>query len=469
MDTLFDKENNKFYQENNDGNTEYKWRLDTKNMMGQKKLLTQMMWRINEGLELTGDNIAHYLLGVYDNGNLGGLSVDDLIKSINILKNVINSTDELCIDNEEIRNINNSYVYYCDIKIKKKDKILNEKNILVLGESCSGKTTLISQLCYNSNHKSYVLKHLHEKITGTTTDIKKEIIGISKNNIINYSDYGGWDEITTHSDTILNVYDIPVINIKTILNYLLGIDPHFIFICAKDIESHDIRFYIDYCRYYNIPYEIVMHTQIINYDKDYFNKILFDISLIKDNSDIILEDTSVFRIIDYYDIPEKGLIVSGNQINNKFCEGDNVILVSGNIHYDIKIKSIHKKTIKYETIHQGESGSFLIGLEGDNKIKINKNSYIINKFDKNNLVDNKLVDNNLVDKHICIQIDKNISDGIYNIILFNGNYSYDIIDIEIKENKFQIDKKYYLQDKKILCIIDNNLCFDSIVYCLIIF
>lgn len=472
MDTLFDKENNKFYPENNDGNTEYKWRLDTKNMLGQQKLLTQMMWRINEGYELYGENIAHYLLGVYDNGNLGNLSVDDLIKSINILKNVINSND-LYIENEDIKNINNSYIYFCDIKIKKKEKILNEKNIIVIGESSSGKTTLISQLCYNSNHKNYVLKHTHEKITGTTTDIKKEIIGISNDKIINYSDYGGWDEITNHSDIILNIYDIPVTNIKVILNYLLGINPHFIFICVKDIDSTDIKFYISYCKYYNIQYEIIMQKQIIDFDKNYFNKLyfnklLFDISKINHNhnhnNDILLEkNISVFRIINYYDIPEKGRIVSGNQINNKFCENNDALLVSGNINYNITIKSIHKKTIKYENINEGESGSLLIeGIEKikNDKMKINKNSYIINNL-------NEFNNFNKFNENIWINSNKTITSGIYNIILFNGNYNYDIINVEIKDNRFKIGKEYYLQDKKILCVIDNNITFDNIIFCTI--
>ena len=84
MDSLFDITNNKFYSENPVGNTEYKWRLDTKNNIGQKKLLTQMMWRINEEFENTGEKFANYLLGIYDNGDLGGLSVVTTKNSINI-------------------------------------------------------------------------------------------------------------------------------------------------------------------------------------------------------------------------------------------------------------------------------------------------------------------------------------------------------------------------------------------------
>jgi len=472
MDIHIDKDKNQFYREKFEGNTEYKLRLDTKDNIGQKKILTQLLWRINEGYELYGEKIVNYIIGVYDDGTLGNLSVDEVINSINILKNIIKNHDNLCVENEEIRNINNSYIYYCNIKLENKEKILNEKKILVVGEQSSGKTTLVSQLCYNSNHKNYVLKHMHEKITGTTTDIKKEIIGISDDKIINYSDYGGWDEIMEYSDVILNIYDIPVTNIKVIINYLLGINPNFIFICAKNIDCPEIQFYIKYCSHYKILYKIIMDKEIINFDRDYFNKILIDVSHINNNEDMILEtDSSIFRIIDYYDIPEKGLIVTGNQINNKFNEGDNAIIVTNNINYNISIKSIHKKKIKYNYIDKNESGSFLIKYNDSdyNNIKINKNSYIINKINKDNKYDK-------IYNIKCLQSIINNSElnnselnnnKLYNITLFNANYSYELPNILLTDNIFTLDNKYYLQDKKILCIINNNISFDNIMFCLV--
>jgi len=450
MNLLFDTSNNKFYPENQDGNVEYKWRLDTKNNLGQKKLLTQMMWRINEGYELTGIHHAYYLLGVYDNGNLGELTVDELIKSINVLKNVVSSNDELNILNEDIRQINNSYVYYCQIKLTKINKI-HEKNIIVIGEPQSGKTTFISQLCYNSIHKSYVLKHIHEKITGTTTDIKKEIIGIKGDNIINYSNYGGWDDITKNSDIILNIYDIPVINIKVMLNYLLGINPEHIFICHKTNDINDIKFYIDFCDYYDINYNIIHFNKIKDFDKNYFNNILINIANKTniDKTENLIDsekNIAIFRIIDNYNIPEKGCIVSGLQINKQFRENDNAVLIIGNNKYDININSIYKKTIKYENINNGESGSFNIEIlnKNFNKIKITKNSYIIDKIHTNTY--------NIIN----IQLNKNINDGIYNIILFNGNFMYDINGVEIKQNIIKINTNdYYIQDKKIIICVDN--------------
>lgn len=445
MDSLFDITNNKFYPENPEGNIEYKWRIDTKNSLGHTKLLTQLLWRINEGYELNGINEAEYLIGVYDNGKLGELSVDTLIKSINILKKIITEVN-LIIISEEIKNINNSYVYYA--KIKKEDKLkINEKRIVVIGEQQSGKTTLISRLCYDSNIIKYVLKHEHEKINGTTTDIKKEIIGIKNDKIINYSDYGGWDDIALNSNSLINIYDIPVINLKSIINYLLGINSDFIFICFKDEKSLDTKFYIDYCKFYNIQYELIDFYKIINYDKEYLNNIIINVSKLKSINTLNDINSKIFRIIDYYDIPEKGLILSGIQINKEFNENDNCILISGPNQYDINIKCIHKKTIKVNQINENESGSFNIEFINKNKFRLSKNSYIIDNIIKTN-------------KKYKIKMNKNLENGIYKMNIFNCNFTYNDVSFEIINDEIHFVDDIYIQDKKILMQINNNFNFN---------
>jgi GTPase SAR1 family protein len=456
FDKLFDKLNNKFYPENPEGNIEYKWRLDTKNELGYKKLLSQLLWRINEGYETTNIKKAVYLIGVYDNGNLGELSVDVLINSINIFKTIIKKAD-IHIEKEEIKQINTSYVYYAEV-IKNEDELkINEKHLLVVGESQSGKTTLISQLCYESNVKNFVLKHSHEKISGTTTDIKKEIIGIKNDRIINYSDYGGWDQILEHSDIVINLYDIPVTNTKVIINYLLGINPDYIFIVYKN-DINNVKFYISLCDHYNINYKLININDIIDFNKEYFNNILIDITKQNKQNKINtnLNDTNaIYRIIDYYDIPEKGCIVSGIQISNKFNSNQPVILYTGQNKYNILIKSIYKKTINSNMINENESGSFNIeSTDNKIKIKITKNSYICDNVNYKN------------DNIYKFTLNKDIKDDIYNVILFNGNISYNT-NIKIKDNIFvisNINSEYYLQDKKVLICI-GALSFDNLIFC----
>ena len=122
-------------------------------------------------------------------------------------KNIV-LKNNLEILNEQIKCVENSYVYYCEIIQKTINAKFNEKYLMIIGEPQSGKTSLISQMCYNSTHTKYVLKHSHEKEIGVTTDIKKEIIGIKNDNIINYCDYCSWDDIANNSDNIINIYDI---------------------------------------------------------------------------------------------------------------------------------------------------------------------------------------------------------------------------------------------------------------------
>ena len=454
FDELYIQELNKFHPENDDGNIEYKWRLDTKTNDGIKKIISQMTWRLNEGYENSGIREAHYLLGVYDNGELGNLTEKDLNITIDVFKQVVKNIDVEIIT-EIKKSILDSYIYYAYIIKNGEIQTKKEKNICVIGDPQSGKTSLISYICYDINIRDKILKHNHEKINGITTDIKKEIIGIKNNKIVNYQEYWGWDDISNNSDYIINIYDIPVINLKTVINYILGILPDYILIISNNQEySSDVQFYIEFCDFYNIQ-KIILQTDFIkNYDKVFFNNIFNKIVLSETKKyNVLNTDECLFRIFDYYDIPDKGFIVSGIQINKSFNVGDILNLICPNSEYKIKIKSICKKNINSNIIKFNESGTlcFEILNKPNNKIKLSKNCYITNIFETN-----------LV-KTFEFKSNKTIENGEYELKLFNGNINFNI-NAKIIDNTIEFEKPIRLQDNNIIILICEVLYLIKLSY-----
>ncbi len=69
--------------EDDNGNIEYKWKLVNINNYKRNRLTSQMRWRVRESSD---NNSALYILGVHDNGQLTGLSRNDLITTyINLI------------------------------------------------------------------------------------------------------------------------------------------------------------------------------------------------------------------------------------------------------------------------------------------------------------------------------------------------------------------------------------------------
>lgn len=437
--------NDHFIEESDDGNIEYKLRLDLKNEISIKKLKTQMTWRLTEGYEINGYDNAFYLLGVYDDGSLGNLTESEIYKNIKILQNAINEL-KFEIKEEIVKNIDNSYVYIVHIIKPEFYKEICEKNIVIVGDPQSGKTTLISNICYNSDVKNNIFKHTHEKITGITTDIKKEIIGIKNNKILNYIDCEGWKELYETSDELINIFDIPVINIKNTLNYILSINIHYFIIVSKTtILSAEVKLYEEYCKYFNIPYKIFYSTDLIQYNKNDFNKIFLEISIFDDT--ILNKSNSLFRILESYDIQDRNNIVSGLQLNKSLNIGDELYIVNNKEYSKIKIKSIHKKNINFKTIKMNESGCICFDIIENKKFKINKNTYITDKLNEelNNIILSEQIKFNA--KAVCN--------------IYNGNNIFKL-HCDINNYKIELEKPIILTDKKIIIEMNNKYYFNII-------
>ena len=86
-ETIYDQNGNSLPPEVEKGNIEYKLKLIDPSPTRFEHLVTQMKWRLQEGL---GEAI--YEIGVGDNGHLFGLNETDMEKSLHTLKLYIAKT-----------------------------------------------------------------------------------------------------------------------------------------------------------------------------------------------------------------------------------------------------------------------------------------------------------------------------------------------------------------------------------------
>ena len=396
-------------EENDDGNIEYKWKLDSKTELTLKKLTSQLLWRLNEGKELYGTYEAHYILGIFDNGNLGMLSLDELNITIDIFKSVIEKV-YVEITNSVIEKINNSYIYCATIRYKPIDKKINEINIMFCGAEQVGKSSIISHLCYsnrdngNGGIRDYVMTHEHEKIMGQTMCINKQIIGIKNDKILNYNYSQNWEEIVKISDKIINIYDTPGNKkyFKTILKALRTYMIDVLFIVTdknhkrdkKDIDDEFdefdefdeyTSFLIDYATRMKIKYYLIkskrerksklnnlntfnpLHTLLnissINPDLSDMDKVKQILIESNKNNNYVCFIPNTFRITSIYNIPDRNKIVAGIQTTGTLTYNSNCYIIFPDLNFKkINIESIFKKNIDSIYIYEKETGSLSISL-----------------------------------------------------------------------------------------------------------
>jgi GTPase len=462
---------NKLIPEHPEGNIEYKLRLDKKNAENIKKMESQMLWRLSEGknqnypieytfMKKSLKNIseAHYILGIYDNGNLGKLDKETLNKTVDVFKEIVNNINsEIFL--EEYYEINNSHIYYVIIRTKSINIKIEEYNIIFCGEENSGKTTLIGNLCYNIDDngnglsRKFVLKHPHEKLSGSTTSITKEIIGINNNNIINYSESHNWEDIVKLSDKIINIFDTPgnLYYVKTIFYSLLTYQPSLLIICYKNINNSLIQFLIKYADLINIKYILIDYNNSTKDNLYIIKDRLLKLNRIKNNNYNFIE--SYYRITDIYNVPDRDKIVGGMQINGTIQKNINAKLISllNNVKINnIQINTIYKKNINSDNININETGSISFNLS--NIIKITKNILIV----PNN------VELNYINK-ICGKILLNLDKSITNrYIMLNGNFQfYGTVNILDDNINIECDNNIILQNN-ILILINYNYNISNI-------
>ena len=453
METIYNEIYNlndkKFKPEIEEGNIEYKWRLDKKDVTGLKKLTSQMLWRLNEGYEFINTYEAHYLLGVYDSGDLGGLTDIELNETKIIFESVLTKAKAEIVK-EKIINIDNSWIAFITIRKIPANKKINESNVIFIGLSNTGKTTTIGNICYENNdfnpiYRNSILLHPHEKVTGNTTTIKKDIIGIRNTSLITYNYSSNWDEITVISDSIINLYDTPGTNIKSMIYCLTSINHDLIFL--YDDSSLFSVFVKLYASQVNIDLHIIKKDQI---DYDVIRQKLLKIKKVNEQLNQI--NQSMFRITTLYSIPENGNIIAGVQLSG-FIQRNCCYKLIGSyenlFELYIKILTIHKKNLNSIQIESGESGA--ISFEVENKIKLNKNMIIVPETYQLKYY------YNFIKIKILFSQKKPLSE-LYQVFTGNFTFSAELV----YNNQLKFNKKIYIQNKIMILIPINIPLNDSL-------
>ena len=434
--------NTKLKPEIEKGNIEYKLRLDTKDTLGLKKTATQLLWRLNEGKQLYNIYEAYYIFGIKDNGEFGNISNRELNDTLVNFKYILKENNCKIIDQIKL-NINNNTIYVT--KITKINSIIKtETNIILIGPTNSGKSTLLSLLLYdqldngNGYSRNLVLTHEHEKISGKTSSLKRDFIGFKDNNLINYT-FGLGISIEDNyllSDRYMIITDTPGDKkyIKTLLHGISSTNHNIYIFCIQsdmiiDYIENNKCFFINIVRMCNVLNKqmIILLTKI-----DTINKI---------------NNTNYVKNINYLSNILKSLDI--NISINELKEDTNNINFNKNIYY-LEISCISNVGI-----------NILINYFNN----ITKNSIYIK--DSNKLLFNTNEVYNIPDTGIIIygnlQYGRiNINDEV--ILFYNGEY----IKKKVKNIYKKLLKADFLTTNETGCLQFYNLNINIDKTCIII-
>ncbi len=382
-------------EESEDDYIEYKLRLDTKTKYGIDRLVSQMNYRFDIGKTILKKKEAHYVLGICDNGSLGGLNEQEIDKTFAIFSKMVNDNGAIIVHIEKkaypykklkSENIEMSYLVYAIIQ-KIESFQIKELNVVFVGPTQHGKTTTIGHLVYGQKDngtgygRNLIFKHSHEKISGTTSSIKKEIIGLRKETLINYNVgiSNGWEDIVEISDKIINIIDLPG-NLKYFKSTFFGLSTYDIDgvvivvdpLKLNNTNPNEIQFYESYAKIFNIPYVILKIDNSELEMTDNINEILFSnitgkgmikfikfLNAIEKNIAVVKnsEYDPLFCVSETFCVPDIGTIFSGTMKLGSLSIGNAVYLTDGNTYFRTKIKSIQRKQIDSKTLYTGENGA----------------------------------------------------------------------------------------------------------------
>ncbi|GMS81829.1 hypothetical protein PENTCL1PPCAC_4004 [Pristionchus entomophagus] len=181
------------------GNIEYKAKLVSPSVSRLEHLITQMKWRLSEGM---GEAI--YELGVEDDGRMVGMCDEEYDESMRTLRTMADalSADIVECTEREVReasddeNGETERRRVAEVLIRRvpESQPFVESRLAVLGGADVGKSTLCGVLTHqtlddgNGKTRMNQFRHPHEVLTGKTSSVCQDMIAFdNKGKILNYS------------------------------------------------------------------------------------------------------------------------------------------------------------------------------------------------------------------------------------------------------------------------------------------
>jgi GTPase len=416
-----------------EGNIEYKRKLEDNDQIRFRKLKSQMAWRLDEGKRLNGLYEAIYYLGIEDDGTISGLKHDQLNNTIAVFEKLVAQCDAE-IHRKDI------YVHeggkYARMVIRK-NKVVSKSNEIrvgLLGPTGSGKTTFIGTITHGNldngsgSSRSTVFRYDHEFENGNTSSIKYELLGYKDDNPINYKMgfLNTWEKITCEADKLVVLVDLPG-NIKYLRTTIFGLIAHrpdYICILVDPHNfSNELVSHIDLCYRLEIPMILIMTKMDIVDDNDLVEVTIGKLSklvgkkidCLQNNLDIlnnfdyfknsiplikisnvtglnldlvhglfvklpnfhkpseIKKGLTEFQVNDVVFIPDVGTVVVGKVNQGSITVGDKLLIgPQPNTKMEsATVYSIHKKQIPTKSMLCGEYGSVVIKYDTDTLVTKN--------------------------------------------------------------------------------------------------
>lgn len=196
-----------FPPESEDGNVEYKLMLNADDI---DRLAGQLKRRLYEG-----GGEAVYLIGVSDDGRPEGLSDEELIKALDILREVAKRASAsvyILRISEGIKGKVAEVLLRATVREEPPPTV----TVVVLGNVDAGKSTLVGVLTTGRLDdgrglaRSYASRYKHEVLTGRTSSVSMRLLGFNGDVVVNHSLLDPLDEAEVYkrSDKLVLLVDV---------------------------------------------------------------------------------------------------------------------------------------------------------------------------------------------------------------------------------------------------------------------